>query len=240
MKRNKNNSIAQLIGVVLFFVLLIFLTIITLPYFSTLSDEEFVSSCREYVSAHSFKAWLILLSVQMLQVVIAFIPGEPFEILAGALFGTWGGLGTCLLGCVLASSLIFLLSKKFGGSFLQKIFGKERIEKFSFLHDSRKLEAAIFVVFLIPGTPKDMLTYVAGTTSIKLHQFLLLTSLARIPSIVTSTFLGSSMMKSDWKSSLIIFFVTALIGIFGIFYRERIISFLKAKSKKRSEQKKVS
>lgn len=240
MKCNKNTGIVQLIGIILFFVLLIFLTIITLPYSSKISDEEFVSACRDYVSVHSFKAWLMLLSVQMIQVVIAFIPGDPFEILAGALFGTWGGLGTCLLGCVLASSLVFHLSKKFGGSLLQKIFGKERIEKFSFLHDARKLEAAIFVVFLIPGTPKDMLTYVAGTTSIKLHQFLLLTSLARIPSIVTSTFLGASMMKADWKSSIIIFAVTVLIGIFGIFYRERIISFLKTNSKKRYEQKKIS
>ena len=98
----------------------------------------------------------------------------------------------------------------------------------------------MFLVFFIHGTPKDMLTYVAGTTPIKLHQFILITSLARIPSIVTSTFLGSSMIKSDWKASLLIFAVTALIGISGIFYREKIISFLKHQGKKITERKKVS
>lgn len=237
MKKGKS-YVPQIVIIFLFFVLTAVLTLFALPYVEKLSDKEFLLKAKNFVTEHGIKAWFCILLAQMVQVVIAFIPGEPFEIAAGALYGTLGGLGTCLLGCALASSFIFILSKKFGVSLIEKLFGKERIEKFSFLHNSRKLQTAVFIVFLLPGTPKDMLTYVAGTTPVTLLQFLLISSLARIPSIVTSTFLGESMSKSDWKASILIFAVTAAFGILGIWFKERAIGFLKRQGNKISKWKK--
>jgi uncharacterized membrane protein YdjX (TVP38/TMEM64 family) len=238
--KNVKEYMPHIFILIIFFTLMAVITVCALPYVQKFSNKEFLAEAKIFVTEHGFKAWIFVLFSQILQVIIAFIPGEPFEIIAGALYGTIGGLGTCLLGCALASSFVFLLSKKYGILLIEKIFGKKRIEKFTFLHNSKTLETAVFLVFFIPGTPKDMLTYVAGTTPIKLHQFILITSLARIPSIVTSTFLGFSMIKSDWKASLLIFALTALFGITGIFYKERIISFLKHQGKKITERKKVS
>lgn len=90
-----------------FIILMVALTLFSLPYVQKFSDKEFLVHAKLFVSERGFMAWAFVLLAQMVQVVIAFIPGEPFEIVSGVLYGTIGGLGTCLLGCALASSFIF-------------------------------------------------------------------------------------------------------------------------------------
>mgnify|MGYP002589264205 CR=1 FL=1 len=105
---------------------------------------------------------LVVLGIQILQVVIAFIPGEPVEIFSGALYGTVGGLLICLSGCMIASTIIFALSKRYGKPLFYSLFSKEKVQGWKWLQDSRKCSMVTFILFLIPGTPKDMLTYIVG------------------------------------------------------------------------------
>ena len=169
--------------------------------------------------------WLVVFGIQALQIVIAFIPGEPIEIIAGILYGTWGGLLLCLSGCVVASTLVFSISKKCGTSLLYKMFGKNKVDNFAFLKNKKRVETVSFILFLIPGTPKDMLTYVAGVSNLKLSRFLLISTFARIPSVVSSTLIGSSMRQGDWGITITIFIITAIIGILGIRFNDKIMEF---------------
>jgi uncharacterized membrane protein YdjX (TVP38/TMEM64 family) len=202
-------------------------TVLLMPYIRRLADPAARAQFRAWITSLGALGYLVMILIQIVQIVIAFIPGEIVEIFAGVMYGGFGGLLLCVIGCVIASSGIFLLSKKLGAKFTQRFFSKDNLEKYAYLKDARKMEIVVFILFLLPGTPKDMLTYVAGTTPMKLTQFLLISTFARIPSIVSSTFIGSSLLRNNWPVTVLIFSVTAALGILGIIYKDRIIEFYK-------------
>ena len=209
--------------------LMIVATILLMPYIRKLADPAAREQFKAWVHSLGALGYLVMISIQIVQIVIAFIPGEIVEILAGVMYGGFGGLFICLAGCVIASSGIFLLSKKFGARFTQRFFNKSNLDKYAYLKDARKLELIVFILFLLPGTPKDMLTYVAGTTPMRLVQFILISTFARIPSIVSSTFIGNSLLHNNWPVTIAIFTVTAVLGVLGIVYKDRILDFCKRK-----------
>lgn len=227
MKKNGGAKGKFIAPIIVFFVLMTILSLISLPYLRLLSESETQQKVKAWVASFGLGGWFIVLGIQVVQVIIAFIPGEPIEILAGVLYGGWGGLFLCLTGCILASSGIFLLSKKLGTPLVTKLFTESKLKKFEFLRDSKKLETVVFILFLVPGTPKDMLTYVVGTSPMKVSQFLAISTFARIPSVISSTFIGSAMRQGEWRIAVVIFFVTAVFGILGIKYQERMIGFCK-------------
>ncbi len=216
---------------ILFVCLVIGLTIILLPYFQRLSEPEYQAGIQDWINKMGGAGILLILAVQVVQVVIAFIPGEPVELLAGALYGTVPGLLICLAGCVFASTIIFALSKRFGKRLLYRLFGKEKMANWKWLQDSQKTEMVTFVLFFIPGTPKDMLTYIVGITEMNVRKFIAISTLARIPSVLSSTMIGSTMRQGDWEWSLIVFIITGILGIVGIGFKDKIIDFCRRKIK---------
>lgn len=209
----------------LFVLLVAGLTVFLLPYVQKLRDPQVQLLVETWVRKVGVLGWLAMFGVQMLQVVIAFIPGEPVELIAGALYGAAGGLALCTLGCVTASALIFLLSKRLGKSVLDSLFGAEKVKDWKWLYDSQRMELVTFILFLIPGTPKDMLTYVVGVTNMRVGKFLLISSLARIPSVLSSTMIGSSLRQGNWVLTLVVFIITAVVGVVGITCKDRMIAF---------------
>lgn len=227
MKKDDTPTKKLIILIAVFFCLVLVLSLISLPYINLLSEQEAQQKFKAWVASLGVGGWLLILCIQIIQIVIAFIPGEPVEILAGVLYGGGGGLFLCLFGCVIASSAIFMLSKRFGTPLVAKLFTKSKVEEFSFLKDSKKLETTVFLLFLIPGTPKDMLTYVVGTSSMKSLRFLVLSTFARIPSVISSTFIGSTIRQGEWEIAALIFVLTAVLGVVGIKYQENMIGFCK-------------
>ena len=222
--QDMKNKRVVVLGVVLV-LLLVGLTIILFPYVQRLQDPQTQAVVEAWVQRAGIWGCLAVLGVQILQVVIAFIPGEPIELIAGALYGTWGGLALCLCGTMLASAVIFLVSKKLGKSILDTLFGAEKVKDWKWLYDSQRMELVTFLLFLIPGTPKDMLTYVVGVTDMTVGKFLLLSSFARIPSVITSTMMGDSLRDGNWQTTIVVFLVTALLGVVGITCKGRVINF---------------
>lgn len=141
---------------------------------------------------------LAMIGAFLIQIVLAFLPGEMLEIMAGMIYGPWWGLAICLMGSLLGSSFVFMMVKKLGEPIVEKFFSKEKIQSLKFLKDERRLTSALFIIFLIPGTPKDLLTYVMPLTNISLKSFLLITTIARIPSVLTSTLGGGWVASHDY------------------------------------------
>ncbi len=170
----------------------------------------------------TFKAWLgqydgfsqvVFVLIRSLQTVVKFFPAEPLEIGSGYAFGTFGGLAWCLLGSFLGSLVIVLLTKKFGVKFVNKFIPTDDINSLAFLKNKKKLMMFIFIFYLIPGTPKDIMTYAAGLTKISMTKFLLVTTIARIPSIITSTFCGSAFGEGNKMLALAVFVATAVFSV---------------------------
>lgn len=184
---------------------------------------------RDMILSYGTLSYAVGLGLQILQVFVALLPGELVELALGYSFGFIGGTLICLLGIAVATVPVFLLTKKFGMRFVGIFFDREKIENLSFIKSETKLRRLIFLLFFIPGTPKDLLTYFIGLTPLKLSEFLVITLVARIPSIVTSTASGSLLAEGDYLASAAIFLLTGAISIFGLWIYRRISDRFKSK-----------
>lgn len=207
--------------------------LICAPLIQNLYDPALREKFMAYVDSLGTPGYALMLGLQVLQVIVAIIPGEPVELMAGALFGGLGGLILCLAGSALASAAVFVLMRRLGPPLLDRIFRKKRLEEYGFMRDSRKLELVTLVLFLLPATPKDMLTYVAGTTPISMSRFIIISTLARIPSVASSTFIGDSVLSGRWHMAIIIAIITTGLGLVGIFFREQAMAFCQRHSRRR-------
>jgi uncharacterized membrane protein YdjX (TVP38/TMEM64 family) len=221
----KNQYIKPVMEIIGFSAVITVITIAAYPYIKQLSVPAVREKFAAWILSRGAAGWFAVFGLQVLQIVAAFIPGGPVEVLSGVLYGGWGGLLTCLAGSITASLIIFTLSKKIGTPVVEKLFKRTERERFSFLNDSRKLETVVFFLFLIPGMPKDMLTYIAGTTPMKTSRFLFISSAARLPALALSTFMGATVRHGEWKRAAVIFTAAAVAGILGILCRDRLINF---------------
>lgn len=187
--------------------------------------KESPETFQSYVSAHGLTGKLMMIGIVMMQVIIALIPGEPFELGAGFVFGWLEGAFLCLIAMALASSLIYLAVKKWGVSMIRLFFSEEKIDHFTSLLSEKKRDLLTFVLFLIPGTPKDLLVYVIGLTPMKLPRFLWISTLARIPSVISSTVTGSLVQSDKMLAAGITYGITLLISA-GCVYWYRHLSKL--------------
>lgn len=210
---------SDLVKISFFILLLIIFAVIIVhyfPFFMSLRDHNARMLWISDLRGMGVRGFFAIIGIQITQIVIAIIPGEPVEIAAGYLYGTWGGLAACLIGVFLGSCIILFIVRLLGVSLVKKLIKEESMNKLKFLHHTKSLETVVFILFLIPGTPKDMLTYFIPLTSMKPLRFLTISTFARIPSVVTSTIVGASLGQSKWGLSIFVFALTAAMGIIGI------------------------
>ncbi len=197
-------------------VAIIGLSAILLPFVLALKEPENQQRFSEFVKSLGGWGPILLLIIQMLQVFVAFIPGEPIEIIAGLMYGTWGGLALCLGGILISTVIIYFGVRKIGKNKLSSIYEKEENAKYSFIFKSKNLLYVVFILFLIPGTPKDILLYLCPFTKINPLTYFAIATFARIPSIITSTLAGDTLAEGSIWTSVIIFGATAILGLAGI------------------------
>ena len=176
------------------------------------SQEDF----RDYVRSFGVLAPVVMLGLQILQVFIALIPGEIVESATGFVLGPWLGTAICYLGICIASTLIFTLTRRYGVRLVEVFVSREKINELRFLNTEQKRNTLIFLLFFIPGTPKDLLTYFVGLTDIRLRTFLLLSMVARIPSVITSTFGGHLLGEERYIGAVILYGITGLLSLLGM------------------------
>lgn len=186
-----------------------------------------------------FRAWVVesgiwgmisFVGITAFQVIIALVPGEPVELGAGYAFGPIFGTVLCILGITLGSIVVFFLVRKFGVKLLEVFFTYEKIKSLKFLQNEKRVALVTFLLFFLPGTPKDLLTYFVGLTKIDFKGFLFIVSVARIPSIITSTIAGGFLADGKYIYSAIAYGVTLLISVIGWLWYNRI-------TKKNNEKK---
>ncbi len=176
------------------------------------SPEEF----KAFIDSFGWTGRLVALGLQVLQVIVSFIPGEVLEIGIGYAFGAVEGTLLCLGGVAIASSLIFALSKRLGVRLVEIFISRDKIDNLRFINSEKKLKRLTFILFFIPGTPKDILTYFMGLTKLKLPEFLIITLIARIPSVVSSTIGGNLMQQQNYQSAILLFLITGAVSLAGM------------------------
>ena len=184
---------------------------------------------RQRIDGHWFTGRLVFVLLTAVQVVLAPIPGHPFEIAGGYCFGIFEGAVLVSLGILIGSAVAFLLSRLFGLRIVKLFYSEEKLQKAAFLHENRKTNTVALTAFILPGLPKDMIAYVLGVTEMRFWVFLLISTLGRLPGILISVICGAVFGTSNLKVSLI--FGAATVGVVGLFF---LIWYLVRRRKKKA------
>lgn len=213
----KEKIIATAIIATVILAMLAIYVIVGIPLVKFISEPQ---KFRTWIDQRGAFGPLIYIGLVFFQVIVAIIPGEPLELAGGYAFGSVLGTIYCLIGATLGSIAVFLLVKKYGMRLVEIFFPREKVESLRFLHDSPKRNFLFFIIFTIPGTPKDLLCYVVGITDMKLWLWLCISSLGRLPALITSTVGGDALGEQSYLTAIIVFAVTlAISGIGLLIYR---------------------
>ena len=231
--KSKRKHTVTVISVIIGFILVLFLTWLIFVKFYRYgkSAEDF----KVFINSYGYLGIFVALGIQMLQVVVALLPGEFVEIGIGYCYGAIGGTAICLIGTSLASVLVFALTKKWGIRLVELFTDSKKIDRLRFINSEKKLDLVIFLFFFIPGTPKDLLTYFAGLTRMTVGRFLVITTIARTPSVVTSTIGGDFLGDGNYISAIVMFAATAVVSLIGL---KIYTAILNKKEARRSQRQK--
>ena len=228
MKKFKAQAIINIVAIILLTALFISLYFIFKDKFDLLNTKEGLENFINDVQNTGFLGGIILVVIQILQVVVAFIPGEFVELASGIMFGPVLGLVLCLIGLNIGTIIIFGLVKLLAKPFVDENVSDHN-QKFLFLNNSNRTLIILFFIFLIPGIPKDILIYLVPLTKVKMWQFLIVSSVSRIPSILTSTIAGTSIINGDYLVAGIIMGISLILAIIGLIFNKQITNYIENK-----------
>lgn len=216
-KHKKAVSLAAIVIFVLFCVLVGWL--VGVPMVQMASEPE---KFRAWVDSYGVLGKVVFVGMVVLQVLVAFIPGEPIELAAGYAFGFLEGSLLTLGGFLIGSAMVYSLVKKYGVKLVEVFFDCNKINEFSFLKNPKKTRAIALILMTIPGTPKDFLSYFAGLTQLKMGEWLTIVAIGRLPSLITSTVTGAAAGSENYVLSIVMLCITLLITAVGAVYYRRI------------------
>jgi len=219
MKEKQKKQLAGIVTIVLVLFSLVIFWFVGRPLIKFVSQPE---RFRAWVDHHGLWGRLAFIGMMILQIIVAIIPGEPLEIGAGYAFGALEGTLLCMVSVVIGSALVFCLVRKFGVKAVEIFFSREKIDSVRFLQNSRNLNFLVFTVFFIPGTPKDILTYCVGLTKMRFRTWLVISGVARIPSIITSTVGGDALGLKNHGFAVLVFLVTLAISAMGLLLYKKL------------------
>lgn len=229
----RRGDIFKIAGLAAFVAIIALLGWLLWPYIHTLFEPGGIDEAINDVRNAGPLGFLILLALQFLQIVVAFIPGEATQMAAGMLYGPWLGGLVILVGSILSSAFVFVVVHRLGAPFVRDIVSDKWLEKFERFEQSGKLELTVFILFLIPVMPKDVFTYLVPLTSMRMRNFLLLSNIGRIPGILISTYAASGLVDGNMWQSIIILAVVAVIAVVCVIFREQIIGAVEKLAKKK-------
>ena len=194
------------------------------PIFKDISTPEGRMAFKQKIQESGFSGLLMLFALQFAQIFLIIIPGEPIEVLAGMCYGSIGGTVFITTSALIISTIVLLSVRMYGRKFVYSFCSEEKIKKLEnskMFQNPKKIEWVMLILFLIPGTPKDLLVYLGGLLPIHPLKFILISTFARFPSVISSTLAGANIAFGNWHISLLIYLIFfAITGIIIYFVRK--------------------
>ncbi len=194
---------------------------------SAIESEGSINSAanhfREIIRPYGVFGAVIALVIQIFQVIIPTIPGEVFEVGMGICFGWLTGTLICSIGTTVGAFIILVLTKKYGVKLVELFVSLDKLNEMKLFNNESKLKLTVFLLYLIPGTPKDSLVFFFGLTKIRTRDFLWIQAIARIPSIITSTIAGDMATEQRYTATILIFALTGIFALIGMLLYRRTV-----------------
>lgn len=211
MKKKNIIKFIKIISLILIVIAFIGLIVYFFPLMKNLSTREGQVAFKEKIQSTGIYGFLTLLGLQVAQILLVIIPGEPLEIIAGMCYGAIGGTIFTFFSVGLTTTIIYWLVRKLGKKFIYQSFDKkkiDKIEKSKIFQNPKKIELILAICFAITGAPKDILVYIGGLLPVKPFRFILIATFCRFPSVISSTIVGKYFSEGNWKVSLIVYGIT--------------------------------
>lgn len=213
--RKRYGILLVICGIIVFFFLM---SLIAGPLMRFLSKAEVI---REYVESYGVFAPIVFIFLSALQVIIAPVPGQAAGLVGGFIFGTVLGTIYGMIGLAIGSVITFSLARKFGQPIVEKLVDKNTLEKFH-MFSKKKGELGLFAIYLLPALPDDIMCYLAGLTNIKIHRFIAITILGRLPSFFVLSAVGAGLTSKNSYFAVGLAIAATLVSILIYFYLDKI------------------
>ena len=199
--------------------------------YAIFQSENAAAMLQEFIGGFGVWGALILILFQVGQIAIAFLPGEPIELASGMMYGGILGALLCLTGVLIGTYLVFFVVQKLGSGVIAAFHDEskvKKINKLSVFRYSRNAELMTFILFLIPGLPKDFFTFIAPLTPISIHRFVLISTLGRAPGMLITTYAGVSLLEGNYLLAVALYGVLGLCALIGVIFYRRMVKEEKA------------
>lgn len=194
--------------------------------FRLLSDPAFQRAFVEWLDAVGPGGVPLLLAFQVLQIVVAVLPGGLVELASGMVYGPVWGFVISFSGIVAGMALAYRLARRLGESVVRRLVRPDLFERYVKLCSSRRFSALVLFLFFLPGVPKDALIYAVGMSGTGSLRFFLATVLARIPSVIVAVIAGSHVGDGNFKGFAAIYLTFLAVGLLGGLLHRAIMSRL--------------
>jgi uncharacterized membrane protein YdjX (TVP38/TMEM64 family) len=201
------------------------------------NPEQFILRSSNYIRSFGFWGILIYLLLQILHVIIVVIPGEIIQMVGGYIYGTALGALYTELGMMLGVMIVFSAVRLLGYGAVEQFIPARTLEKYRYLITHKRSEIILFAMLLIPGFPKDTITYLAGLTPIKPVRFFILSAVARFPGILGSSYMGARLGSGDYLTILVVAAVAAVLFIAGVYFQKDIVTWIQAMKRKKGKRR---
>lgn len=234
MKAEKKETLrtrVKFISVVLKFSLLLAI-LVGLPLYVWFFHQDLlrqfsdIDEVKIFFTQYQTASILVYIGLQMFQIIISLIPGQALQFAAGLLYGFWAGLLISLIGAIAGTVVTYYLSKFLGKDALHVLFGKRHIDEYLEKINSKRGFILVFLIYLIPGVPKDLCSYAAGLSNMKLKPFLILSTAGRTPGIMGSLLIGTQLGEGNYTFVIVIGIIAAVLFLLGIIYHAKLTVIL--------------
>lgn len=208
-----------------------------LKYGSGVFSKDTASQVIAYLRQNSHIAFLLIIGLQIIQVVVCILPGQPIQFAASYMFGVGIGYLLSIIGAVIGTAISFCLAKALGSEAMHVIFGEEKVREYQRRLNSGRGLMMTFLIYLIPGVPKDLVSYAAGISEMRFRPFVLAATIGRSPAMLGSLLVGHFFGKQNYTAMIIITAVIVLILLVCFIERNKLIELLDRIEMKDAESK---
>lgn len=218
----KRRLVSKIIMLLLFVAVIVFATVKFYPYAGMLKTQEGREALADIIKENEVKGAILFTALQAAQIVLGVVP--PLQILGGMLFGAFWGTVFSAIGIYLGSTVVFVLVKLIGYPIVQLFFSEKKISKYKFLQDEEKVVTFFALLYLLPGIPKDILTYVLPLSKMKKRDFFCVVIPSRLPAIILSGVVGQSIRDGRIALAIVVSVLVFVVTFLGIIFRNRIMA----------------
>ena len=197
-----------------------------LKFGSEIFSKDSADRLVTYLMANKHISALIIVILQILQVIICVIPGQPIQFAASYMLGVGGGLLLSLIGAAIGAAIAFYLAKLLGRDMLYLLFDKNKVQDYQRKLNSGKGLLIVLLIYVLPGVPKDLVAYVAGISEMKFKPFIIISTIGRCPGMIGSLLLGHFYGAGNYRAIGVVIIAAVIILIICFIKRKSLIKYL--------------